>query len=93
MKSWNGRPAEGGLDPKLRNLGWMIVPFKADLKLSALTAHAVTEYPTENGPAVIRFRSPSRPALFACDRDCSLGRSVSLAPVMGAGSCASSVKS
>lgn len=58
-----------------------------------LTAHAVTEYPTENGPAVIRFRSLSRPALFACDRDCPLGRSVSLAPVMGADSCASSVKS
>jgi type I restriction enzyme R subunit len=39
------------VDPKLRNLGWTIVPFKPDLDLSALTAHAVTEYPTENGPA------------------------------------------
>ena len=39
------------VDPKLRDLGWTIVPFEADLKLSALTAYAVTEYPTENGPA------------------------------------------
>jgi hypothetical protein len=67
------------VDPKLHDLGWMIVPFKPDLDLPLLTAHAVTEYPTENGPAVIRFRSLSLPALSACDRDCSLDRSVSLA--------------
>ncbi len=31
------------VDPKLRDLGWMIVPFKPDLDLPPLTAHAVTE--------------------------------------------------
>jgi len=39
------------VDPKLRALGWTIVSFKSDLDLSAYSAHAVTEFPTESGPA------------------------------------------
>ena len=39
------------VDPKLRSLDWKVVPFKADLDLSTCTRHAVTEFPTTNGPA------------------------------------------
>jgi type I site-specific restriction endonuclease len=39
------------IDPKLRDPGWTIVPFTSDLDPSAHSAHAVTEFPTESGPA------------------------------------------
>jgi len=41
------------IDTKLRTLSlpWTIVSYKAGLVYSTLIAHAVTEYPTENGPA------------------------------------------
>ena len=39
------------IDPKLRALGWQIVPFKPELELTACTQHAITEFPTANGPA------------------------------------------
>ncbi len=39
------------VDPKLGALGWKIIAFKSDLDLSACSAHPVTEYPTDNGPA------------------------------------------
>jgi type I restriction enzyme, R subunit len=39
------------VDPRLRRLGWNIVPFAPDLDLSACSRHAVTEFPTNNGPA------------------------------------------
>jgi type I restriction enzyme R subunit len=32
-------------------LGWKIVPFKSDLELSACPQHAISEFPTTNGPA------------------------------------------
>src|SRR5712664_1905376 len=39
------------IDPKLKALGWNVVPFRAGLLLSSLARHAVTELPTDNGPA------------------------------------------
>jgi len=39
------------IDPKLRKLGWKIIPFSAGLELRQCAHHAVTEYPTANGPA------------------------------------------
>jgi type I restriction enzyme R subunit len=39
------------VDPNLRGSGWKIVPFTPDLELSTFTRHAVTEFPTSNGPA------------------------------------------
>jgi type I restriction enzyme R subunit len=39
------------IDPKLRALGWKIVAFKPDLPVSECTQHAITEFPTANGPA------------------------------------------
>ena len=39
------------IDPKLRTLGWEIVPFGSESPSSSYTRHAVQEYPTENGPA------------------------------------------
>ncbi|HEY5551100.1 MAG TPA: hypothetical protein VIK52_04385, partial [Opitutaceae bacterium] len=33
------------------NPPWTIVPYRPELDLSTLTRHAVTEFPTENGPA------------------------------------------
>lgn len=41
------------IDTKLASpeLGWKIIPHKESLDLSTLNHHAVTEYPTENGPA------------------------------------------
>jgi type I restriction enzyme R subunit len=43
------------IDPKIRALGWNIVPFKTDLDLSGCARHAVTEFPTDNGPADYAF--------------------------------------
>ena len=39
------------VDPKLREQGWEIVPFDPARPASDYTRHAVTEYPTANGPA------------------------------------------
>lgn len=39
------------IDTKLRALGWSIVDHEEGLVHASLTAHAVREYPTENGPA------------------------------------------
>jgi type I restriction enzyme R subunit len=39
------------IDPKLRAQGWEIVLFDPATDLSAYRAHAIEEYPTENGPA------------------------------------------
>jgi type I restriction enzyme, R subunit len=39
------------IDPKLKALGWNVVPFRAGLLLSSLLRHAVTELPTDKGPA------------------------------------------
>jgi hypothetical protein len=36
------------IDPRLRALGWKIVPFKPELEI---TQHVVTEFPTANEPA------------------------------------------
>jgi len=45
------RTRRSRIDPKLRGSGWKIVPFKSDLELSACPQHAITEFPTTNGPA------------------------------------------
>ena len=41
------------IDKKLRSLNppWEIIPYRDGLDLSKLTCHAVTEFPTQNGPA------------------------------------------
>jgi type I restriction enzyme, R subunit len=41
------------IDTRLRALNpqWQIVPWRENLDTSKLTSHAVTEFPTENGPA------------------------------------------
>ena len=39
------------IDPGLESLGWKVVPFDPAKPLSAYTQHAVTEFPTDNGPA------------------------------------------
>ena len=41
------------IDTRLRSLNpsWQIVPWRHGLDLSALNCHAVTEFPTQNGPA------------------------------------------
>ncbi len=41
------------IDTRLRSLhpAWQIVPWRSTLNLSALHCHAVTEFPTANGPA------------------------------------------
>ena len=38
------------IDPLLRQQGWTIVPFVPGRPTTAYTFHAVTEYPTANGP-------------------------------------------
>lgn len=39
------------IDTRLRALGWLIVPWNGDMELGGLSCHAVTEFPTDNGPA------------------------------------------
>lgn len=39
------------IDAQLSHIGWRICPYELGLNTSALSAHAVEEYPTENGPA------------------------------------------
>jgi type I restriction enzyme, R subunit len=39
------------IDPKLRALGWELVPGSPQLSLGDCTHHAVTEYPTKDGSA------------------------------------------
>lgn len=39
------------IDPLLRQLGWVIIPFGPSLDLTALQCHAVTEFPTTSGPS------------------------------------------
>lgn len=39
------------IDPRLQLLGWTVMPYVLGLDTSALTHHAVEEYPTSNGPA------------------------------------------
>lgn len=39
------------IDPLLKNHGWTVVPFDPDRPLDGYRAHALAEYPTENGPA------------------------------------------
>jgi len=40
------------VDPKLHQAGWTIVAFDENRPLSAYRAHAIEEYPTDDGPAV-----------------------------------------
>ncbi len=39
------------IDPKLKALGWEIVPYDEGADLSSYTRHAIEEFPTANGPA------------------------------------------
>jgi type I restriction enzyme R subunit len=45
------RTRKSRIDPKLKALGWRVVPFDASTSLTALDGCAIEEYPTENGPA------------------------------------------
>ncbi|MFO7902233.1 MAG: DEAD/DEAH box helicase family protein [Pirellulaceae bacterium] len=39
------------VDPKLKALGWEVVPFKEGKDLAEYSHHAIEEYPTKSGPA------------------------------------------
>jgi type I restriction enzyme R subunit len=39
------------IDPKLIEQGWEVVPYDRNRPLIAYTNHAVTEFPTADGPA------------------------------------------
>lgn len=39
------------IDPKLKALGWKVVPYQVDADLSSYSRHAIEEFPTANGPA------------------------------------------
>ena len=39
------------IDPKLIEQGWEVVPYDPNRPLIAYTNHAVTEFPTDDGPA------------------------------------------
>lgn len=39
------------IDKQLQSTGWVIIPYSSGLDISALTCHAVEEWPTSNGPA------------------------------------------
>jgi type I restriction enzyme, R subunit len=39
------------IDNRLKDAGWTIVPFHADLIIGTLAHHAIEEYPTDHGPA------------------------------------------
>jgi type I restriction enzyme R subunit len=39
------------IDPFLESQGWKVVPFDPALPLANYANHAITEYPTDNGPA------------------------------------------
>lgn len=39
------------IDRRLKELGWSLTPFRTAITLDGLTAHAVTEFETANGPA------------------------------------------
>jgi type I restriction enzyme R subunit len=43
------------IDLRLAALGWEVVPFDPAVLLSAYQRHAVTEFPTDNGPADYAF--------------------------------------
>jgi len=43
------------IDPKLKALGWTLVPFDERADLSKYASHAIAEYPTANGPADYAF--------------------------------------
>jgi type I restriction enzyme R subunit len=43
------------IDPRLRELGWDIVPFRPGEPLSSFDHHAITEFETANGPADYAF--------------------------------------
>lgn len=39
------------IDPKLHASGWIVTPYRPAKPLSLFSNHAITEYPTANGPA------------------------------------------
>lgn len=39
------------IDPKLKALGWEVMPFEEGRSVTEYSHHAIEEYPTENGPA------------------------------------------
>ena len=49
------RTRKSRIDPKLRSLGWQVVPFDLEVPLRNLNNCAIEEYPTDNGPADYAF--------------------------------------
>jgi hypothetical protein len=47
------------IDKRLQALNpkWQIIPYRPGLDIAALSCHAVTEFPTANGPADYGFRA------------------------------------
>ena len=43
------------VDPLLVQQGWKVVPFAPERALADYANHAITEYPTDNGPADYAF--------------------------------------
>ena len=39
------------IDPRLQASGWVVTPYHPGKPLSLYSNHAITEYPTANGPA------------------------------------------
>jgi type I restriction enzyme R subunit len=39
------------IDPRLKRLGWIILPYQFGMNTASLTNHAVEEYPTSSGPS------------------------------------------
>ncbi len=56
------------VDPRLERAGWTVVDFDPTRPIASSSAHAIREYPTDNGPAdyalvaVIDIRVSIRPA-------------------------------
>ena len=39
------------IDPRLKAVGWNVVPFSSNLDVASSVPLAIEEYPTDNGPA------------------------------------------
>lgn len=61
------------IDPVLKAQGWLVVPFVEGSDTSTWTHHAVTEYPTENGPADYALFLDGKPCGIIEAKKLSLG--------------------
>lgn len=61
------------IDPKLAGQGWKIVPFDPNCPRANYTRHAVTEFPTDSGPADYAFFVDGQPLGIAEAKRVTLG--------------------